>query len=35
LPDDEVPEIQIRPLFDPSELDVPGEAEERAQRLVT
>ena len=25
-------EIEIRPLFDPSEFDVPGEAEERARR---
>jgi len=33
LPDDEVPEIEIRPLFDPAEFDVPGEAEERAKRL--
>ena len=26
-------EVEIRPLFDPSEFDVPGEAEERAKRL--
>jgi hypothetical protein len=25
--------VEIRPLFDPSEFDVPGEAEERARRL--
>ncbi len=25
--------VEIRPLFDPSEFDVPGEAEERAKRL--
>jgi hypothetical protein len=25
--------MEIRPLFDPSEFDVPGEAEERAKRL--
>jgi hypothetical protein len=24
--------VEIRPLFDPSEFDVPGEAEERAKR---
>jgi len=29
---DEV-EVELRPLFDPSEFDVPGEAEERAKRL--
>jgi len=26
-------EVEIRPLFDPSEFDAPGEAEERAKRL--
>jgi hypothetical protein len=26
-------EVEIRPLFDPAEFDVPGEAEERAKRL--
>lgn len=26
--------VEIRPLFDPSEFDVPGEAEERAKRLA-
>ena len=26
-------EVEIRPLFDPTEFDVPGEAEERAKRL--
>jgi hypothetical protein len=25
--------VEIRPLFDPTEFDVPGEAEERAKRL--
>ena len=25
--------VELRPLFDPSEFDVPGEAEERAKRL--
>ena len=25
--------VEIRPLFDPSEFDVPGEAEERAKKL--
>ena len=25
-------EVELRPLFDPAEFDVPGEAEERAQR---
>jgi hypothetical protein len=25
--------VEIRPLFDPAEFDVPGEAEERAKRL--
>jgi hypothetical protein len=27
------PEVEIRPLFDPAEFDVPGEAKERAKRL--
>jgi hypothetical protein len=31
--DGEEPEVEIRPLFDPAEFDVPGEAEERAKRL--
>jgi hypothetical protein len=26
--------VEIRPLFDPSQFDVPGEAEERAKRLA-
>ncbi|MCE9673225.1 YciI family protein [Myxococcus stipitatus] len=26
-------EVELRPLFDPTEFDVPGEAEERAKRL--
>ena len=26
--------VELRPLFDPSEFDVPGEAEERAKRLA-
>ncbi|WP_158623251.1 hypothetical protein [Corallococcus sp. CA053C] len=26
-------EVELRPLFDPTEFDVPGEAEERARRL--
>ncbi|RYZ43891.1 MAG: YciI family protein [Myxococcaceae bacterium] len=26
-------EVELRPLFDPAEFDVPGEAEERAKRL--
>ena len=29
----EEPEVEIRPLFDASDFDVPGEAEERAERL--
>ena len=29
--DGEEPEVEIRPLFDPSDFDVPGEAEERAK----
>ena len=31
--DGEEPEVEIRPLFDPADFDVPGEAEERAKRL--
>ena len=31
--DGEEPEVELRPLFDPSDFDVPGEAEERAKRL--
>ena len=31
--DGEEGEVEIRPLFDPTEFDVPGEAEERAKRL--
>ena len=30
--DGEEAEVEIRPLFDPSDFDVPGEAEERAKR---
>lgn len=30
--DDSEAVVELRPLFDPSEFDVPGEAEERAQR---
>jgi hypothetical protein len=26
-------EVEIRPLFDPADFDVPGEADERAKRL--
>ena len=33
LQDGEEGEVEIRPLFDPTEFDVPGEAEERAKRL--
>jgi hypothetical protein len=29
---DEPDEVEIRPLFDPADFDVPGEAEERARR---
>jgi hypothetical protein len=29
----EEPEVELRPLFDPTDFDVPGEAEERAKRL--
>ena len=29
----EEPEVELRPLFDPSDFDAPGEAEERAKRL--
>jgi len=32
--DGEEAEVEIRPLFDPTEFDVPGEAEERAKRLA-
>ena len=32
-PDGEEPEVEIRPLFDAADFDVPGEAEERAKRL--
>ena len=32
--DGEEPEVELRPLFDPAEFDVPGEAEERAKRLA-
>jgi hypothetical protein len=31
--DGQEPEVEIRPLFDPADFDVPGEAEERAKRL--
>ncbi|WP_163866661.1 YciI family protein [Myxococcus eversor] len=31
--DGEEVEVELRPLFDPTEFDVPGEAEERAKRL--
>jgi hypothetical protein len=30
---EEPEEVEIRPLFDPADFDVPGEAEERAKRL--
>lgn len=33
LQDGEEAVVEIRPLFDPSDFDVPGEAEERAKRL--
>ena len=33
LPDGEEAEVELRPLFDPADFDVPGEAEERARRL--
>ena len=33
VPEGEEAVVEIRPLFDPSEFDVPGEAEERAKRL--
>jgi hypothetical protein len=33
VPNGEEAEVEIRPLFDPTEFDVPGEAEERAKRL--
>jgi len=32
--DGEEPEVELRPLFDPADFDVPGEAEERARRLA-
>jgi hypothetical protein len=32
--DGEEPEVEIRPLFDPTDFDVPGEAEARAKRLA-
>jgi len=31
---EEPEEVEIRPLFDPADFDVPGEAEERAKRLA-
>jgi len=31
--DGEEPEVELRPLFDPADFDVPGEAEARAKRL--
>jgi hypothetical protein len=31
--DGEEPHVGLRPLFDPSDFDVPGEADERAKRL--
>ena len=30
--DGEEPEVELRPLFDPADFDVPGEAEERAKQ---
>lgn len=30
---EEPEEVELRPLFDPADFDVPGEAEERAKRL--
>ncbi len=33
LPSGEAAEVELRPLFGPSDFDVPGEAEERAKRL--
>ncbi|TSC34378.1 YciI family protein [Corallococcus sp. Z5C101001] len=33
VPEGEEVEVELRPLFDPTEFDVPGEAEERAKRL--
>ena len=33
LPEGAEAEVEIRPLFDPADFDVPGEAEERAKRL--
>jgi hypothetical protein len=32
--DGEEAEVEIRPLFDPTDFDVPGEAEERAKRTA-
>jgi len=32
MQDGEEAEVEIRPLFDPADFDVPGEAEERARR---
>ena len=32
--DGEEAEVELRPLFDPADFDVPGEAEERAKRLA-
>ena len=34
LPEGYEAQVEIRPLFDPSEFDVPGEAEERAKRAA-
>ena len=34
LQDGEEAMVEIRPLFDPSEFDVPGEADERAKKLA-
>ena len=31
---EEPEEVEIGPLFDPADFDVPGEAEERAKRLA-
>ena len=31
---EEQEEVEIRPLFDPADFDVPGEAEERAKRII-
>jgi hypothetical protein len=32
--DGDEPEVELRPLFDPTAFDVPGEAEDRARRLA-